>query len=215
MRRPLPVTLAALVAGALVIGAAGSAALRKFHSAASTPEAPVAREMTIPAGTVLRVRIESHAGSDFSRVEDPVQGQLAADVVIDGQTVVPAGSAIDGVVTAAERSGRAEGRSLLALRFDSLTMAGTGDRYRIDTRTWIARGPGRARKNVLTIGLPAVGGAIVGALVGGGKGAAVGAVAGGGAGTGVVVATHGQEVRLGPGAEVTVRTSGPLSVRVG
>ncbi len=215
MKRPSPVSLAALIAGALVITAAGSVALRELHAGAAAPEAPVAREIAIPAGTVLDVRIENNVGSDFSRAEDPVQGQLASDVVIDGQTIVPAGSRIDGVVTAAERSARAEGRSLLALRFDSLTVAGTGERYRIGTRTWIARGPGRARKNALTIGLPAVGGAIVGALVGGGKGAAIGAAAGGGAGTGVVLASHGHEVRLGPGAEVTVRMTGPLSVPVG
>jgi hypothetical protein len=64
------------------------------------------------------------------------------------------------------------------------------------------------------IGGGAVGGAIIGGIMGGGSGAAKGATIGGAAGTGVVLSTRGKEVRLGPGARVSVRLAAPLTVRV-
>ena len=59
-----------------------------------------------------------------------------------------------------------------------------------------------------------LGGAIVGALIGGKKGAAIGATVGGGGGTAYVLSTPGKEIRLGKGATVSVRLAEPLTVRV-
>ena len=61
---------------------------------------------------------------------------------------------------------------------------------------------------------PASGGAIVGGIVGGKKGAGIGALAGGGGGTAVVLSTRGKEVRVGPGALLSVRLTAPLTVTV-
>jgi hypothetical protein len=74
--------------------------------------------------------------------------------------------------------------------------------------------PATKKKDAMTIGVPAAGGAVVGGLVGGKKGAAVGALAGGGGGTAVVLATRGKDVRIGRGAVLAVRLSAPLTVRV-
>ena len=49
------------------------------------------REITIPAGTVLPVSLETSVGSDISRVEQPVHGSLRRAVVIQGVQVLPAG----------------------------------------------------------------------------------------------------------------------------
>ena len=74
--------------------------------------------------------------------------------------------------------------------------------------------PATKSKDAAIIGLPATGGAIVGAVTGGKKGAAIGAAAGGGAGTAVVLSTRGKEVRLGRGYQVGVRLLAPITVRV-
>ena len=47
--------------------------------------------------------------------------------------------------------------------------------------------PATKKKDALKIGVPAAGGASIGALVGGKKGAGIGALAGGGAGTAYVL----------------------------
>ena len=196
--KPRPsVMLALLLCGSGVVGAA----------------APTVRETVIPAGTILRVRLDNSVGSDTSRVEDTVRGHLARPVVVSGRTVVPSGSAVLGAVTQSVRSAKVKGRARLGVRFNSLTPSGDRERYRITTRTWSAVAPGTKKKDAATIGLPAAGGALVGALVGGKKGAAIGAGAGGGAGTAVVLTTRGKEVRLPRGSVLAIRLTAPLTVR--
>jgi hypothetical protein len=169
-------------------------------------------DATVPAGTVLRVRLETSVGSDFSRVEAPVHARLVNPIVIGGRTVVPAGSAVTGLVTQAVRSGKVKGRARLGMRFQTLEPAGAKERYRISTNTWSRVAPATKKQDAAKIAIPAAGGAVVGGIVGGKKGAAIGAAAGGGGGTAVVLSTRGKEVRLGRGAVVLVRLTEPLTV---
>lgn len=68
--------------------------------------APVPRSVTIPAGTVLRLRLDRGFGSDISRVEDSVIATLASPVVINGRTLLPTGSVASGYVSEATRPGK-------------------------------------------------------------------------------------------------------------
>ena len=169
------------------------------------------RNVTVPAGTVLRLRLDNGVGSDFSRVEGPVHARLVNPIVIGGRTVVPAGSAVTGVVTQATRAGRVSGRARLGMRFYTLEPVGGNESYPIKG-SWSRIAPSTKKTDTAKIAVPAAGGAIVGALVGGKKGAAIGAAAGGGGGTAVVLSTRGKEVRLGRGAILAVRLSAPLTV---
>jgi hypothetical protein len=175
---------------------------------------PVIRQVTIPAGTVLRLRVERGFGSDISRIEDPVSATLARPVVVGGRTVLREGSVASGYVSQATRPGKVKGRGTVAVRFTRLTPAGHDDHYSIHTRPWVAVAPATKKKDAMTIGLPAAGGAIVGGVVGGKKGAGVGALAGGGAGTAVVLTTRGKDVRVGRGAVLAVRLTSPVTVAI-
>jgi hypothetical protein len=131
--------------------------------------------------------------------------------------VIPAGSEVGGVVTDATRSGKVKGRAHLAVRFDSLTLQGgdtANERYQIATSPVGRTAPATKKKDAMKIGVPAAGGALIGALVGGKKGAGIGTAIGGGAGTAVVLDTRGQEVRMGRGAGLTLQLAEPLTVRV-
>jgi hypothetical protein len=226
MTRPLPLSLVALgiFSSTLFTVAARGVATTPSPAEASAMYGPDAlhpsaqlrtdREVTIPSGTVLRLRLDQAVGSDLSRLEDPVRARLASPVILGGRTVLPAESRVVGTVVGAKRSAKVKGRARLAMRFHSLTPAGADERYRITTATWARQAPGTKKKDALTIGVPAAGGALIGGLAGGKKGAGVGALVGGGAGTGVVLATRGKEVRLGRGAIVAVRLARPLTLRV-
>lgn len=170
------------------------------------------REVTLPAGTTLPLRLESTVASDSSAVEDAVRATVRRDVSLDEAIVLPAGTEVSGVVTAARKAGKVKGRALVAFRFDTLTL--DAEPYDIQTRTISRQARATKAKDAKTIGIPAAGGAAVGAIVGGKKGAAIGAAAGGGAGTAVVLSTRGEEVRLPAGTSVTARLSEPLTVRV-
>lgn len=208
-----PIIGTAVLSGAILVTGA------PFHAAAPMAASSPAherfdREVTIPAGTVLRLRVTRGFGSDFSRVEDPVSAALARGVVIDGRTVLPAGSRVSGYVSDARPSGRVKGRGRVAVRFTNIAPANESESYRMRTNAWVAVAPATKKKDAMTIGLPAAGGAVVGALVGGKKGAGIGAAAAGGAGAAVVLTTRGKDVRVGRGAILAVRLREPLTIRI-
>ena len=183
-------------------------------SAAKTPSW---REVTVPEGTHLPVVLETAVGSDISRVEGPVHARLSRDVKVHGDTVLPEGSRVSGVVIDATRSGKVKGLAHFAVRFDTLTPQGndTADaRYTIDTRTVERTAASTKKKDAMEIGGGGAGGALIGALVGGKKGALIGTAVGGGAGTALVLSTRGKEVRLAKGTPLTLELSRPLTVRV-
>jgi hypothetical protein len=170
------------------------------------------REVTLPAGTVLPLTLDSYVASDSSRIESPVHAHLRRALIVDGVTVLPAGTPISGYVTDAARSGRVKGRARVAFRFN--TLSADGERYRVETSRVVRQAPATKRLDAAKIAVPAGAGAVIGALTNGKKGAAVGTAIGGGAGTGVVLATRGKEVRLGRGAAVAVRLLRPLRVSI-
>ena len=172
------------------------------------------RQVTVPAGTVLRLRVSRGFGSDISRVEDQVSATLASPVIVGGRTVMGQGSLASGYVSQAMRSGKVKGRGRVAVRFTRITPAGHNGHYPIQTRSWVAVAPATKKQDAMKIGLPAAGGAIVGGIVGGKKGAGVGALAGGGAGTAVVLTTRGKDVRVGRGALLSVRLTAPLTIDI-
>ena len=184
----------------------------KLASAAAP--APEYREVTLPAGTILPVELTSAVASDTSRVEDAVRGTLRRAVTVGGVQALPAGTAVTGVVTAAERSARVKGRARVAFRFTAIDPPGDAQRMSMRTDPVSRMAEATKKQDAYKIGGGAAGGAIVGGILGGGDGAAKGAAIGGAAGTGVVLATRGKEIRLGPGTPVSVRLAAPLTVRV-
>jgi hypothetical protein len=180
---------------------------------AATSAAPSTREVTIPAGTLLPIDLETSVGSDISRIDQPVRGALRRAVYVRGLEVLPPGTPLFGHVTAARRPGKVRGRGLIAMRFTEIDTPGPG-RTPIATGTVARLAPATKKKDSLEIAAPAGAGAVIGALVGGGKGAAEGALIGGGAGTAYVLSTRGKDIRLGRGANLSVRLTAPLHLTV-
>jgi hypothetical protein len=176
------------------------------------PAEPVLREVVIPAGTTLRLTLQSAVASDSSQVEDTVRAELRQPVSVEGERVLPAGTEVVGTVTDVQRSGRVKGRAQIAYRFNSLRTA--GERYDIRTSPLSHTAAATKGEDAKKIGIGAGAGAALGAILGGGDGAAKGAAIGGAGGTGVVLATRGKEVHVGPGAEVNTKLTAPLTVRV-
>lgn len=171
------------------------------------------REVTLPAGTVLPVDLQTAVGSDISRVEQSVEGRLRTAVRSNGIEVFPAGTAISGHVTQAQRPGRVKGRGLVALRFTRIDTPGEGT-ARISTAQISRLAPATKQQDALKIVAPAAAGAVIGRVAGGKDAARKGAVIGGAAGTGYVLSTRGKEVRLVKGTDLSVKLTAPLTVRV-
>ena len=174
---------------------------------------PVAkfREYILPAGTGLRLTLETGVNSETSSVGDRVDASLFEAERIDDVEVLPAGSAVRGTVTNATSAGKVKGRASLALRFN--TVVARDESYPIAAGISV-EAPSKKGKDAATIALPAIGGAIIGAIAGGGKGAAAGAAIGGGAGTAIVLSTEGKPVAFGSGTTMRVTLTKDVLVRV-
>ncbi len=169
---------------------------------------PQYAEVTVPAGTLLSLMLDSTLASDVSEVEDPVRARLARPVMVDGMPAIPQGSRVLGTVTTVDASGKVTGRARLAFRFDHLDV--DGDRYEIRSDTVSYTADSTRTEDAGKVGIGAAAGAIIGGLFGGKGGAGRGAAIGGGAGTALVLTTAGEEVRLRPGTPVEANLAQPL-----
>jgi len=125
--------------------------------------------------------------------------------VIDGRTLVPAGSGMRGVVSSVTPAGRLNRKAEMTVTFDQLTISGRSYPIR-GTVTQAIEGEG-IKGDIPKAGVGAGVGAILGGILGGGKGALAGILIGGG---GAIVATEGKEVELPQGSTLRVRIESPV-----
>jgi len=169
--------------------------------------------VTIPADAVIGVQLESTVSSQTAKVEDPVRARVTRDVYANGEVVVPAGSRLQGSVVLVEEGGKIRDRARLGVRFHTLVLA-DGTEVRLPTETIYRDGESPAGRSAAKIGGATVGGAILGAILGGGRGAVIGAATGAGSGTAAAMAGERRPAELRSGQPVTVRVSTPVTTQV-
>jgi len=169
------------------------------------------REYTVPSGTSLELELQTDVSSSTSKVEDPVEARLESPIRVNGVEVLPAGARVRGEVSAVEPAGKVKGRANLTMRFTRLAFG--DDVYQVYA-PFSMTAPSTKKEDAEKIGIPAAGGAIIGAIVGGKKGAAIGGTVGGGAGTAVVLTTAGKDVTLESGTRLSVRLAEAIDVKV-
>ena len=171
--------------------------------ATERPRAAGSRE--IPANTELDVRLSNILSSGTAQVEDRFEATTAADLIIDGRTLVPAGSVMRGVVSSVQSAGRLKRKAEMTVTFDQITINGRSYPIR-GTVTQAIEGEG-VRGDLPRAGVGAGVGAIIGGILGGFKGAMAGILIGGG---GTIAATEGKEVELPQGTVLRVRIEAPV-----
>ena len=174
------------------------------------PPQPVAKTVTIPAGTVIPVRITEALSSKDAQPNQVFHGSLAGDLIADGMVAVPHGVSVTGRVVDAKDAAHFSGSSLLSIE---LTQISTKNRQiPVVTEAYSKEGQGRGKNTAVKTGGGAALGAIIGALAGGGKGAAIGAAAGGATGAGVNAVTRGQQVQIQPETLINFKLQSPITV---
>ena len=177
------------------------------------PAAPRFRELHVPAGTVLGVRLITAVSSETAELEDRVEATVTRDVIADGRVAIPAGTKVLGSVNEVTRGGKFKERARLGVRFHTLVLAdGARETVRVDAI--VREGDSPARESAAKIGGGAVGGAIIGGIMGGRKGAILGGVAGAGAGSAAVAAGDRSVAVLTAGSPLSVRLDAPVSVTI-
>jgi hypothetical protein len=142
----------------------------------------------VPAGTILNVRTTQPIAADASQTGMTVTAVVDDPVAVDGQVVIPRGAIAMLEVVDVERSSNMKGRDRITLKMHSIqTEFGT---YPVATSHVELKGSSEGKKAAKKVIGGAGIGAAIGGIFGGGTGAAIGATTGGGAGA--VIAGSGK-----------------------
>ena len=126
---PAATTPATPGTGAQSLAAPGGSA--PAAAAPATPPAPVMKEMDVPSGTELVLKLETGVSSATAKPEQTVRATVVKPILVDGMVAIPEGAAVTGTVISAEQSGRVKGRASIALRFHEVMVSKTA--YKINT----------------------------------------------------------------------------------
>ena len=172
---------------------------------------PEPRSVTIPAGTLITVRLNQPLSTARNSEGDAFTATLDQPLVVNGLVIAERGSRQMGKVSVAEAAGRVKGRAALSLELVTLNTA-DGQSVGIATETFRHEAESTAGRDVAKASVLTGIGAAIGAIAGGGKGAAIGAAAGGAAGAGTVLATRGREARLPAETRISFRLKQPVTL---
>ncbi len=176
------------------------------------PPQPVVRQIVIPAGTVVPIRMAETLDSKTTQTNDVFHATLASDLLSEGLVAIPRGTPVLGRVVDAKEAAHFKGNALLTIELTQLTAH--GHKISLTTDSYSTQGAARGKDTAVKTGGGAVVGALIGALAGGGEGAAIGALAGGGAGAGVNAVTRGKQVQIPTESIVNFHLQSPLTVTV-
>jgi len=149
---------------------------------------------TLPTGTALKMKLETMLATSSSQAGDPFQARVTEAVVVDGKTVIPVGTTVQGRVTKASEPRRVAGKPTITLFPENLVLP-NGDHFLlnatlVDTNRGRGtdvntegqfKGAGHDGKDLIEIGMGTGGGMLIGGLAGGGEGLLIGGAIGAGA----------------------------------
>jgi hypothetical protein len=168
--------------------------------------------VTVPAGTLIEVRLEQTLASDQNSSGDRFQATVVHPITVSGKPVIPPGARVEGVILGAHESGNLKGVARLHLALDSVELNGAS--YEIHTGDVARYGPNHKKRNWEYIGGGAGGGALIGALAGGGKGALIGGPVGAGAGLAIAALTGKRNVRFPDETILVFQLTEPVSIKM-
>jgi hypothetical protein len=148
-------------------------------------------QLSLPAGTAFKVKLERTLSTFSSKEGDPFSGRITEAIMLDGKTVIPVGATVQGRVTKINEPRRIAGKPTIGIFPEALVLP-NGERYMlnaamVDTNLRHGtdvntegqfKGEGHDGKDLTEIGFGTGGGMLVGGLAGGGKGLLIGGAVG-------------------------------------
>ena len=202
---------AVVVVAGMILGNCGSVAWSARAFAAGSA-AQSKKRVNVPAGTRILIRTVDAIDSSKQKAGYRFTATLETNLQVDGTVVAPRGTTLYGRLAQASSAGRMSGSSELELELTDIVINSTS--YPLLTSTYEVKGKGEggntAKKVVGGAGL----GALIGGLAGGGKGAGIGVLAGAGAGTAVAASKKGQQLQIPSETLLEFRLEQPTSLPV-
>jgi len=179
-------------------------------------------QTSLPTGTALKMKLETTLASFSNHPGDPFQARLTEPVVVDGKTVIPIGTTVQGRVTQTTEPRRVAGKPTIALFPENLVLP-NGDRFMlnatlVDTSMRHGtdvnnegqfKGAGHDGKDLTEVGMGTGAGMLIGGLAGGGKGLLIGGAIGAGATVTHWLSKH-RSATLPAGTELVMELNRPM-----
>jgi hypothetical protein len=181
-------------------------------------------QTALPTGTAVKMKLETSLATFSSKAGDPFSARVTQPVVMDGKTVIPIGTTIEGRVTKTNEPRRIAGKPTIAIFPENLVLP-NGDRFMlnaslVDTNARHGtdvnqegqfKGDGIDAKDKTEIGIGTGGGMIIGGLADGGKGLLIGGAIGA-----TVTVTHWlgkhRSAMLPAGTELVMELNRPMTM---
>ena len=201
-----------------------TAVLVSALSMAAAAPALAQTSRSLPAGTAMKIKLQTTLATYTSKQGDTFTGRVTEPVALDGKTILPVGTTVQGTVGKVAEPRRIEGRPTIAL-FPHTVILPDGTRYNlnatvVDTNRGNGtdvnqegqfKGAARDRGDNVELAAGAAGGGLIGGLAGGGKGFLVGAAIGAGATT-IHWLTKHHSATLPAGTELVMELSRPMEL---
>src|ERR1700745_2648344 len=182
-----------------------------FHVASGVP-AQSNKKITVPAGTRILIRTVDAIDSSKQKTGYRFTATLETNLQVDNTVVAPRGTTVYGRLSEASSAGRMKGSSELSLELTDIVINGTA--YPLLTSTYELKGKGEgsntAKKVIGGAGL----GALIGGIAGGGKGAGIGVLAGLAGGTAISASKKGEQLQIRSETLLEFRLAQPVALPV-
>jgi hypothetical protein len=181
-------------------------------------------QTALPTGTAVKMKLETTLATFSSKAGDPFSARVTEPLVMDGKTVIPIGTTVEGRVTKSTEPRRIAGKPTIAIFPQNLILP-NGDRFTlnaslVDTDAGHGtdvnqegqfKGAGHDGRDMTEIGAGTGGGMLIGGLAGGGKGLLIGGVVGA-----TVTVTHWlskhRSAMLPAGTELVMELNRPMTM---
>lgn len=170
------------------------------------------KRITVPAGTRILIRMIDSIDTTKQKTGFKFTASLETNLQAEDMVVAPRGTMVYGQLVSASSAGSMKGSSELTLELTDIMINNTA--YPLLTSTYEIKGKGEgsntAKKVVGGAGL----GALIGGIAGGGKGAGIGALIGGAGGTAVAASKKGQQLSIASETLLEFRLQQPVALPV-
>jgi hypothetical protein len=193
-------------AGGVALVLAAACVLGPFVSAQNS------KRVSVPAGTRLLVRMVDSVDSSKQKAGYRFTATLEANLQAYDVTVAPKGTTLYGVLAGASSSGKFKGSSQLTLELTDIVINGTA--HPLMTTDYEVKGKGEGGETTKKVVGGAGLGALIGGIAGGGKGAGIGALAGLAGGTAIAASKKGEQVVIPSEALLEFRLEQPTELPI-
>ena len=170
------------------------------------------KRATVPAGTRLLVRMVDSVDSSKQKAGYRFTATLETNLQAYDVTVAPKGTTLYGVLAQASSAGKFKGSSQLTLELTDIVINGAA--HPLMTTDYEVKGKGEGGQTTKIVLGGAGLGALIGGIAGGGKGAGIGALAGAATGTAVAATKKGEQLVVPSEALLEFRLEHPTELPI-